>query len=142
VDAAILAAIAALAGVALGRVLDLWTTSKTWAREHRSIAYAAYLGAVEQYISGVLLAKGNSAYRGSAQGLELDRIHGDVQVFGSEAARIAADRVRESLLKLHLVSPGAPTVAMYIDAAEPAVAACRNATDALRAIMKRELHIR
>lgn len=145
-QAAIVAAIAALAGVALSRILDTWTETTKWLREHRSVSYAAYLGAVERYLSGVLVTQGDRNFRTSAQGMELDRIHGDLQVFGSERAGRAADEVRDKLLAIHAIGAkhGGPGTLEheFLATVGPAVHECRTAIVALRSIMKRELRVK
>jgi hypothetical protein len=144
--AAVVAALAALGGVALGQLLNLWGESTKWLREHRSIAYAAFLGAAERYLSGVLVAKGAGDFRASEQGRELDRIFGDVQVFGSDAAYSSAQDVRTKLIQLHNVLPAQDTNGTSDQAfevlAEPIVHDCRMSIDKLRSVMKRELGVK
>lgn len=112
-ETAVVAALAALAGVALGRLLDVWGETRRWLREYRSVGYAAFLGAAERYLSGVLVERGAAPFRSSAQGMELDRTLGHLQVFGSEAANLGADQVRDALLKFHALrsSHGAAEIA-------------------------------
>src|ERR1700757_4317612 len=102
---AVITALAALAGVALGRLLDVRVESAKWLREHRAIAYGAYIGASERYLAGVLIAGGAQDFRGSEPGKELDRIYGDVQVFGSDSTYPLARDVRENLLHIHTLQP-------------------------------------
>jgi hypothetical protein len=146
VIAAVVAALAALAGVALGRILDVLTESTKWLREHRSVAYAAFLGAAERYLSGVLVAQGAPSFRLSVQGTELDRIFGDLQVFGSDAAYSAAQEVRTALMKIHRIRPVPGdeqiTYEDFEAAASPTVSECQAAFNALRSIMKRELKVK
>src|SRR5260370_22733939 len=99
--AAVVAALAALGGVGLGQFLNIWGASTQALREHRSIAYAAFLGAVERYLSGVVAARGSDEFRTSEQGKELDRIYGDLETFGSETAYRSAQDVRAKLMRIH-----------------------------------------
>jgi hypothetical protein len=142
---AVVAALAALAGVVLGRILDVWSDSRRWLREYRSIGYAAFLGSAERYLSGALVARGAQEYRSSEQGMELDRTFGHLQVFGSEGAYLAAARVRETLLQLHAIqakSDRDTNPQSFLDMAEPVLVGYRTAVEELRSTMKKELRVR
>jgi hypothetical protein len=145
-EAAVIAALAALAGVVLGQILNSFGESTKWLREHRSVAYAAFIGAAERYLSGVLAAKGADDFRTSYAGTELDRIYGDIQVFGSEAAYLSARRVRDELLQIHTFKPGSnsniATGNDFDTAVQPTVQSCLSEIDVLRSCMKRELRVR
>lgn len=142
---ALIAAVAALAGVALGRFLDVWSESRRWLREYRSVGYAAFLGSAERYLSGVLVAMGDQNFRSSAQGMELDRTFGHLQVFGSEAARIAAERVRDALLSFHALdlneTKGEMSVNSFVEQAEAAIDCYNAAIRTLRSSIRKELHV-
>ena len=141
---AVIAAVAVLAGVIVGRLLEARGESTKWLREHRSIAYAAFAGSVERYLTGVLIAKGSDGFRTSTQGKEMDRIFGDLEIFGTERAYLAASEVRRHLLRLHelatsvnskIADPGFET------SAQPIVRDVHDALREMRTVMKSELRV-
>jgi hypothetical protein len=142
---AAIAALAALAGVALGRFLDSWTETRRWLRERRSDAYGAFLGAAERYLSGALVVYGKEDYKASPQGMELDRVYGDLQLFGSEAAYNAAQQVRNVFNEFHALRLSADNTSQdhaYTEIALAVTERYRAEMDRFRRIAKGELRVR
>ena len=104
------------------------------------------MGAVERYLAGVINAKGDPTFRASAQGLELDRIYGDVQIFGSDEVGVLATSVRDALVAIeHLVATDKRAnlaIPEFVSLASPAEQSARAAIAVMRSRMKRELRVK
>jgi hypothetical protein len=82
---AIVAAIAALGGVALGKLLDVRSEARRWRREQKTEAYASLAGAARAYLAGAQGAEDLTYWATSAAAVALDTAHGAVKIVGSKA---------------------------------------------------------
>lgn len=107
--AAIVAAVAALSGVAIGKLLDAFVGTRSFRNEHRAGAYGAFMGAAQGYRSGLgTIQPGDFSYGASAQGLELDRAHGDLLLYGSDRADELSDAMLKTLEQIGGAFAGGP----------------------------------
>jgi hypothetical protein len=134
---AVVAALAALSGVALGKVLDVLADSRRWLRDRRADAYGAFLGAAARYLSEAPTTWDRE--EATPQRLELDRVYGDLLVFGSTSGGSIAQGILRTLADIRRAySEGIQAG----EGVEQLIAEYQVRVDQFRSAAKSELQIR